>query len=168
MEEVWKSSLDRILRPLGQALSDARLESNQIDELIFVGGATRLRLIQSTANRLLGRFGHSEIDPDLVVAQGAAIQAACRLRNEHVSEIILTDVCPYSLGILCRRGDREGVFSPIIERNTIIPVSRVQTFSTCNDDQTDICVAIYQGERLWAKDNIFIDEFVVDLSLIHI
>ncbi|NOH67495.1 Hsp70 family protein [Vibrio rotiferianus] len=163
MEEVWKSSLDRILRPLGQALSDARLESNQIDELIFVGGATRLRLIQSTANRLLGRFGHSEIDPDLVVAQGAAIQAACRLRNEHVSEIILTDVCPYSLGILCRRGDREGVFSPIIERNTIIPVSRVQTFSTCNDDQTDICVAIYQGERLWAKDNIFIDEFVVDI-----
>ncbi|MDA0147785.1 Hsp70 family protein [Vibrio sp. LaRot3] len=163
MDKIWENSLSRIVRPLKQSLTDARLESKQIDELIFVGGSTRLKVVQQAANRLLGRFGHSEIDPDLVVAQGAAIQAACRLRNEHVSEIILTDVCPYSLGIKCVRGDRDGVFSPIIDRNTVIPVSRVETFSTCYDDQSEIRIAIYQGERLWAKDNIFIDGFDVEV-----
>nr|WP_086940481.1 Hsp70 family protein [Thaumasiovibrio occultus] len=163
LQTVWRTVLSRITRPLSQALADARLAPEQIDELIFVGGATRLREVQQMATRLLGRFGNSELDPDLVVARGAAVQAACRLRDEAVEELILTDVCPYSLGIDSVRNHQSGVFSTIIERNTVIPVSRVERYYNASDNQEVVNVAIYQGERLWVRENIFVDAFEVEI-----
>ena len=163
LEEVWHNVLTRLALPLKRALNDAKMTPSEIDELIFVGGATRLRQVQQLANRLLGRFGSHELDPDLVVAMGAATQAACRLRDEAVEELILTDVCPFSLGIEVGTNEHSGVFSPIIERNTVIPTSRVERYFTSHDDQTQVDVSIYQGERYWARENIFIDTLTVDV-----
>ncbi|MGO1297047.1 MAG: Hsp70 family protein [Vibrio sp.] len=157
LDHVWQEVLTRLALPLKRALNDAKMTMSDIDELIFVGGATRLRHVQQLANRLLGRFGSHQLDPDLVVAMGAATQAACRLRDEAVEELILTDVCPFSLGIAILRGEQSGVFSPIIERNTVIPTSRVERYCTTHDDQEKVNVSIYQGERYWARENIAID-----------
>ncbi|WP_282178032.1 Hsp70 family protein [Vibrio nereis] len=159
LQALWSKTLSRMTQPLSQALADARLKPELIDDLIFVGGATRLREVQQVATRLLGRFGKCELDPDLVVACGAAVQAACRLRDEAVEELILTDVCPYSLGIEANCGSQRGIFSPIIERNTIIPVSREERYYAIDKQQVDI--SIYQGERFWARENIFIDKLQV-------
>nr|WP_237582788.1 Hsp70 family protein [Photobacterium halotolerans] len=167
LEDVWKSALLKLSQPLRRALSDARLSTDEIDELIFVGGATRLRQVQQLATRLIGRFGQNTLDPDLVVAMGAATQAACRLRDEAVEEIVLTDVSPFSLGIAANRDGQIDVFSPIIERNTVIPVSRVERFSTSYNQQEKVRIAVYQGERFWARENIFISEFEIDVPLNH-
>lgn len=161
LEAVWKSSLERLARPLRQVLSDARCQASDVDELIYVGGATRLSDVQQTATRLLGRFGRQTLNPEQVVAMGAAVQAACRLRDAVVEELILTDVCPFSLGIDAIRDGQSGVFSTIIERNTTVPCSRVERFWTASDQQDSVHIAIYQGERFWVKDNIRIDRFDV-------
>ncbi|KKD60105.1 molecular chaperone HscC [Grimontia sp. AD028] len=161
LDEIWKETMLRLSQPLRQALSDARITPEDIDELIFVGGATRLRQVQQLATRLIGRFGKISIDPDLVVAMGAATQAACRLRDEAVEEIVLTDVSPFSLGIASNRNGQVDVFSPIIERNTVIPTSRVERYYTTTDNQTVVRIAVYQGERYWVRENIFINEFEV-------
>ncbi|KXF83406.1 Hsp70 family protein [Enterovibrio coralii] len=163
LDEVWKSTLLRLSQPLKQALSDARISPQEIDELIFVGGATRLRQVQQLATRLIGRFGQSSLDPDLVVAMGAATQAACRLRDAAVEEIVLTDVCPFSLGVASNRNGQVDVFSPIIERNTVIPTSRVERYYTTTDDQNKVRIAVYQGERFWVRENIKISEFEIDV-----
>ncbi|MBE1275461.1 Hsp70 family protein [Enterovibrio baiacu] len=167
LDEIWKDSLLRLSQPLRQALSDARISPSDIDELIFVGGATRLRHVQQLATRLIGRFGKITLDPDLVVAMGAATQAACRLRDEAVEEIVLTDVSPFSLGIASSRNGQSGVFSPIIERNTVIPTSRVERFYTTSDKQDAVRIAVYQGERFWVRENIFINEFEVAVPENH-
>lgn len=164
LSKIWQEILVRLSQPLRQALSDARISPDDIDELIFVGGATRLKEVQQMATRLIGRFGKIAIDPDHVVALGAATQAACRLRDRAVEEIVLTDVCPFSLGIATNKGNQSGVFSPIIERNTVIPASRVERFYTSSDDQQSVRIAVYQGERLWVNENIHIDEFEVEVD----
>ncbi|MDO6705605.1 Hsp70 family protein [Photobacterium sp. 1_MG-2023] len=163
LEDIWKSTLLKLSQPLRRALSDARISTDQIDELIFVGGATRLRQVQQLATRLIGRFGQSKLDPDQVVAMGAATQAACRLRDQAVQEIVLTDVSPFSLGIAANRNGQVDVFSPIIERNTVIPTSRVERFNTAYDQQDKVRIAVYQGERFWARENIFITEFEIEV-----
>ncbi|QUJ68548.1 Hsp70 family protein [Photobacterium sp. GJ3] len=163
LEDIWKSTLLKLSQPLRRALSDARISTDQIDELIFVGGATRLRQVQQLATRLIGRFGQSKLDPDQVVAMGAATQAACRLRDQAVQEIVLTDVSPFSLGIAANRNGQVDVFSPIIERNTVIPTSRVERFNTSYDQQDKVRIAVYQGERFWARENIFITEFEIEV-----
>lgn len=163
LQSIWQSSLEKLSAPLKQALRDANLSPDDVDNLIFVGGATKLPEVQQIAARLLGRFGSSHLDPDLVVCMGAAIQAGCRLRDMDLKEIILTDVCPYSLGISAIRNDQSGVFCAIIERNTVVPTSRVERFFSVYDNQKKIDVSIYQGERLWAKDNVFIDKLEVDI-----
>jgi molecular chaperone HscC len=164
LRDIWQKNLKRLSLPIRQALNDARISPKEVDELIFVGGATRLREVQQTATRLIGRFGKISLDPDLVVALGAATQAACRLRDKAVEEIVLTDVCPFSLGIASNREGQSGVFSPIIERNTVIPASRVERFYTAHDDQNVVRLAVYQGERMWVAENILIDEFEVPVK----
>ncbi len=161
LDTIWKDTLTRLSQPLRQAMGDARISPQEIDELIFVGGATHLKQVQQLATRLIGRFGSMELDPDLVVAMGAATQAACRLRDEAVEEIVLTDVAPFSLGIAASRDNQTGIFTPIIERNTVVPTSRVERFYTLHDQQTVVNIEVYQGERLWVKENIFIDNFEV-------
>jgi molecular chaperone HscC len=161
--QIWQDLLERLSVPIRQALSDACINPDDIDELIFVGGATRLREVQQMVTRLIGRFGKISLDPDLVVAMGAAVQAACQSREQAVEEIVLTDICPFSLGIASNLDGQSGVFSPIIERNTTIPASRVERFYTTSDDQKFVRIAVYQGDHLWARDNILIDTFEVEV-----
>ncbi|WP_017409187.1 Hsp70 family protein [Aeromonas hydrophila] len=163
LADIWRETLSRLRKPLSQALSDARLRPEEVDELIFVGGASRQSEVQQTAVRLLGRFGRHELDPDRVVAMGAAIQAACRLRDSAVDELIMTDVCPFTLGIAVTQGEQGGVFSPILERNTVVPASRVERYHSAHEQQKAVCISIYQGERFWVRENLHIDDLEISL-----
>ncbi|WP_426783906.1 Hsp70 family protein [Pseudomonas atacamensis] len=163
--KIWEPLLARLRAPIEQALRDARLKPRDLDSLVLVGGATRMPAVQQMVATLFGRLPYRHLDPDTIVALGAATQAACKARDGAVEELILTDVCPYTLGISTNRGEGvSGAFSPIIERNTVIPTSRVQRYSTTFAQQTEIRVAVYQGERPWVRDNIFIDSFDIQFT----
>ncbi|WP_420231330.1 Hsp70 family protein [Pseudomonas sp. ABY48] len=163
--KIWEPLLARLRAPIEQALRDARLNPQDLDSLVLVGGATRMSVVQQMAATLFGRLPYRHLDPDIIVALGAATQAACKARDGAIEELILTDVCPYTLGISTQRGaDISGAFSPIIERNTVIPTSRVQRFYTTHPHQTKIRIAVYQGERPWVRDNILIDIFDIPVS----
>ncbi|WET39519.1 molecular chaperone HscC [Citrobacter enshiensis] len=164
LEDLWLPLLNRLRVPIEQALRDARLKPSQIDSLVLVGGASQMPLVHRIAVRLFGKLPYQNYDPSTIVALGAAIQAACRLRSEDVEEVILTDICPYSLGIeVCQQGV-SGIFSPIIERNTTVPVSKVETYSTMHPDQDSIQVNVYQGENHKVKNNILVESFDVPLE----
>ena len=163
--KIWEPLLARLRAPIEQALRDARLKPRDLDSLVLVGGATRMPAVQQMVATLFGRLPYRHLDPDTIVALGAATQAACKARDSAIEELILTDVCPYTLGISTNRGeDVSGAFSPIIERNTVIPTSRVQRFYTTHPQQDQIRIAVYQGERPWVRDNIFIDAFDVAVT----
>ncbi|EAY5893053.1 molecular chaperone HscC [Salmonella enterica] len=164
LEALWLPLLNRLRTPIEQALRDSRLKPEQIDSLVLVGGASQMPLVQRIAVRLFGKLPYQSYDPSTIVALGAATQAACRLRHEDVEEVILTDICPYSLGVEINRQGVPGIFSPIIERNTTVPVSKVETYSTMHPEQDSICVRVYQGESHKVKNNILIDSFDVMLK----
>ncbi|ECF1700314.1 molecular chaperone HscC [Salmonella enterica] len=164
LEALWLPLLNRLRTPIEQALRDSRLKPEQIDSLVLVGGASQMPLVQRIAVRLFGKLPYQSYDPSTIVALGAATQAACRLRHEDVEEVILTDICPYSLGVEVNQRGVSGVFSPIIERNTTVPVSKVETYSTMHPEQDSICVRVYQGESHKVKNNILIDSFDVTLK----
>ncbi len=157
-ETVVEPLLDRLVHPIKTALRDAKLRVSDIDEIVLVGGATRMPCIKKLATRLFQRFPASGVDPDEVVAMGAGIQAGLKLRDAMLDDLVLTDVCPYTLGIEVAYGDSQqgGYFSPIIERNNYIPVSRVDRFSTISNFQKVIEINIYQGESPSVSDNIFL------------
>ncbi len=160
--------LAHMQQPLEQALRDARLKPSQLDRIILVGGATRMPLIRQLVTRLFGRFPSCEIDPDTLVARGAAVQAALKARDQAVQEVVLTDVCPYSLGTevsmqLTGGDQRDGLFHPIIERNTVVPVSRMERFTTAHDDQKLIRVGVYPGENRLARDNVLLDQLEIEV-----
>jgi molecular chaperone HscC len=162
--KIYEPLLARLRAPIEQALRDARLRPRDLDSLVLVGGATRMPAVQQLVATLFGRLPYRHLDPDTIVALGAASQAACKARDQAIEELILTDVCPYTLGISSVRGDDvSGAFSPIIERNTVIPTSRVQRFYSAHAQQKLIRIQVYQGERPWVRDNIFIDGFDVPL-----
>jgi len=164
-QQIWAPLLARLRQPIEQALRDARLNPRDLDSLVLVGGATRMSVVQQLVATLFGRLPYRHLDPDTIVALGAAAQAACKARDQAIEEIILTDVCPYTLGISSRRSDEQpGAFSPIIERNTVIPASRVQRYYTTHAQQEYIRIEVYQGERPWVRDNIFVDAFEVKLT----
>ncbi|HHP9261330.1 TPA: molecular chaperone HscC [Salmonella enterica subsp. enterica serovar 4,[5],12:i:-] len=164
LEALWLPLLNRLRTPIEQALRDSRLKPEQIDSLVLVGGASQMPLVQRIAVRLFGKLPYQSYDPSTIVVLGAATQAACRLRHEDVEEVILTDICPYSLGVEVNRQGVPGIFSPIIERNTTVPVSKVETYSTMHPEQDSICVRVYQGESHKVKNNILIDSFDVMLK----
>lgn len=133
----------------------------------MVGGATRMPFVRALASRLFRKLPESTIDPDYVVAMGAAVQSALCLKHGALDDIVMTDVSPFSLGILSRNetmhGAIEDAFVPIIERNTILPASRSQFFSTVSNNQTKILVAIFQGEAPIAQDNVLLGQVEVDV-----
>lgn len=165
-ERACQPLLTRLRRPIERALSDASIKIKEIDAIVLVGGGTKLPTIRSFVAKLFGRLPSSGIDPDETVAVGAAIQAAMKERNSSIKEIVLTDVCPYTLGtnISVQRANgyyEPGHFCPIIERNTIIPVSRVERLYTVHENQKRLSVEILQGESRLAKDNIYLGELEV-------
>ncbi|AMQ82178.1 molecular chaperone HscC [Pseudomonas glycinae] len=163
--KIWEPLLARLRAPIEQALRDARLKPRDLDSLVLVGGATRMPAVQQLVATLFGRLPYRHLDPDTLVALGAATQAACKARDGAIEELILTDVCPYTLGIATMRDKGiDGAFSPIIERNTIIPTSRVERYHTTHPRQELLRIAVNQGERPWVRDNILIDAFDVTLT----
>jgi molecular chaperone HscC len=151
--------LQRLRQPLARAVRDARLKPDDLTQIVMAGGATRMPDVRRMIARLFGRLPSQSINPDEVVARGAAVQAGLKMRDAALDEVVLTDVAPFTLGIEISRVGADkvrqtGLFSPILERNTVIPASRVETFATANDNQGSIDVAIYQGEARLVKDDI--------------
>ncbi|MGL6199479.1 MAG: Hsp70 family protein [Lachnospiraceae bacterium] len=165
-EEACRPLLDKISRPIERSLKDADIRISEINEVVLVGGATRLPLIRKFVGRLFRRLPYTELNPDEAIAIGAAVQCGMKMRNEAIKEIVLTDVCPFTLGtdiVIERYGmfKEAGHYMPIIERNTVIPVSRTQTLYTASDYQNKIRVKVLQGESRLTCNNIYLGEVVV-------
>jgi len=156
LEQLVGDLIEKSLGPVRQALEDAKLSPSQIDEVVLVGGQTRMPMMQNLVQKFFGKEPHKGINPDEVVAIGAAIQAGV-LAGE-VKDILLLDVTPLTLGI----ETLGGVATPLIERNTTIPVRKSQIFSTAADMQTQVEVHVIQGERPMAADNKTLGRFILD------
>lgn len=157
-EQLAKDIVERSVAPCEKALADAKLEAKDIDEVILVGGSTRIPILQETAKRIFGKEPSKAVNPDEAVAMGAAIQAAILNKENGVGDIVLLDVTPLNLGI----ETLGGVMTTLIEANTTIPCHKEEVFSTAESNQTSVMVAIYQGNRPMAKDNKLIGQFILD------
>jgi molecular chaperone DnaK len=154
LEQLTEDLVERCRTPFGQALSDAKLKASDVDEVVLVGGATRMPMIQEFVRKLTGgKEPHKGVNPDEVVAVGAAIQAGV-LKGE-VKDVLLLDVTPLTLGV----ETLGGVLTPLIERNTTIPVRKSEIFSTAEDGQTAVTIHVLQGERTMAADNMTLGRF---------
>jgi molecular chaperone HscC len=156
-ETAWAELLARLGRPILRALRDAGAQAADIDEVLLVGGATRMPCVFGLAARLFGKMPLRTLPPDEAVAMGAAVQAALKGQQAAVEDMVVTDVAPFSMGTAVvaalGRTHVQGMFAPIIERGTVIPTSRVQSFSTVHDGQREIDLEVYQGEHSLCRDN---------------
>ncbi|HKR23902.1 MAG TPA: molecular chaperone DnaK [Allosphingosinicella sp.] len=153
LEKLVESLIKRTLDPCKKALADAGLKAADIDEVVLVGGMTRMPKVRDTVKDFFGKEPHTGVNPDEVVAMGAAIQAGV-LQGE-VKDVLLLDVTPLSLGI----ETLGGVFTRMIDRNTTIPTKKTQTYSTAEDNQNAVTIRVFQGEREMASDNKLLGQF---------
>lgn len=159
--------LQRLRAPVERALRDARIRASDLYEVVLAGGATRMPIVRKLVTRMFGRFPATALNPDEVVALGVAVQAGLQMDDAALSEIVMTDVCPYTLGIRVAQrlaGDgslQDGFYLPIIERNTIVPASRSKDVYTLYDNQVKLCIDVYQGEGRLVRDNIPLGKFEV-------
>ena len=156
LEELVAELLDRLDGPVKKALDDAKLESKDISEVVMVGGMTRMPAVVERAKKLFGKDPMQGVNPDEVVAVGAAIQGGVLAGD--VKDVLLLDVTPLTLGIETMGGVR----TPLIDRNTTIPTSKSETFSTASDNQNQVEIHVLQGEREFAKDNKSLGRFILD------
>ncbi len=156
LEQLVGDLVEKTLGPCEQALKDAGVTAAQVDEVILVGGQTRMPMVQEAVRKFFGKEPHKGVNPDEVVAVGAAIQAGV-LKGE-VRDVLLLDVTPLTLGI----ETLGGVATPIITRNTTIPTSKSQVFSTAADNQPSVEIHVLQGERAMASDNKSLGRFILD------
>ena len=166
-EQRCQPLLLQLRKPIERALSDARLDAAQLSEIVLVGGATRMPMVRSLVSRLFGKLPLRTIHPDEAIARGAAIQAGLMARDAALSEIVLTDVMPFSLGVTISKqvGGKRIMdrFSPLIERNVAVPVSRVQSYSAVNDDQDTLPLEVRQGESPIASENLKLGQLDVPI-----
>ncbi|GAA0686090.1 molecular chaperone HscC [Dyella marensis] len=160
--------VQRMRAPLERAMRDARLQPNQLDEIILVGGASRMPLAARLVSRMFGRLPLRHINPDQAIALGACAAAGMKARDQRLDEVILTDVCPYTLGIAVSRRDeggteQDGFFAPIIHRNSTVPVSREEQFYPTRDHQREIKLRVFQGENPMVERNIKLGELDIPL-----
>ena len=168
LEKALEPLLERMRQPVECALRDSRIRPQELDAVVLAGGSTRLVAVRQLVTRMFGRFPEVSLDPDQVVALGAAVQAALRGRDAALAERVMTDVCPYTLGVNVNKrldGDRSqsGFMAPVLERNTIIPASRVERFSPMSTDQRELQIEIFQGEARRVQDNIRLGELNLQL-----
>ena len=154
--------------PIQRAISDASLRADDLHRIITVGGATRMQAVRGLITRLFKRFPEHSIDPDHVVALGAAVQAGLAARHAALDDVVMTDVCPFTLGyeVSVPLGPNQweaGHFSPLIERNTVVPASRANEISPLEQHQREINLMIYQGESPFVRDNVRIGQLRVPL-----
>lgn len=167
-EKKCEDLLERIRIPVKKSLTDSRLRLSEIDKVVLVGGATKLPVVRRFVGKLFRTLPDTTINPDEAIALGAAVQAAMKERKDSIREVILTDVCPFTLGteVSIERengGYETGHFSPIIERNTVIPASRTETFYTMHDNQSMVNVNILQGESRFVANNLLLGELNVEI-----
>lgn len=160
--------LVRLRTPIERSLRDANLQIGDISQVVLAGGATRMPVVRQLVTRLLQRFPTLELDVDQVVAMGAAVAAGLKAKDTLLDEYVMTDVSPYTLGIEVARTlpDQQllhGYFSPIIERNTVVPASREETYYPTEDGQRNLLVGVYQGESRLIRDNIHLGNLNVPL-----
>jgi len=156
LEELVDDLIKKTIEPVKKALKDAKLEVKDIDEVVLVGGMTRMPKVQEVVEKFFGKEPHKGVNPDEVVAIGAAVQAG--VISGDVNDVVLLDVTPLTLGIETLGGIR----TPLIERNTTIPTSKSQVFSTAADNQTQVEINVLQGEREMAADNKSLGRFILD------
>ncbi len=169
-EKNCEELLERIRIPVRKSLSDAKLKLSEIDKVVMVGGATRLPLVRRLVGKLFRSLPDTTVNPDEAIAVGAAIQAAMKERRESIREVILTDVCPFTLSteVSIEReggGFESGHVCPIIERNTVIPASRTETLYPLYDNQKSIRVKVLQGESRFAENNLNLGELEIPLPI---
>jgi molecular chaperone DnaK len=156
LEELTNTLIDKSLEPCKRALEDAGLSASDIGEVVMVGGMTRMPLVQKKVEEFFSKKPHLGVNPDEVVATGAAIQAG--ILQGDVKDVLLLDVTPLTLGLETLGGVR----TPLIDRNTTIPTSKSQVFSTAADNQTSVEIHVLQGEREFARDNKTLGKFILD------
>ncbi|HEV3447034.1 MAG TPA: Hsp70 family protein [Gemmataceae bacterium] len=164
--EKWTQHiLARVELPIRRVLGDAGLTRSDVHEIILVGGATRMPAVVDMVTKLFGKAPERRLNPDEVVAMGAAVQAGLIAREENVKDLVVTDVAPFTLGVEISKQfgieHREGYFLPVLQRNTTIPVSRVRRVSTLFPNQTEVRVKVYQGESRRVENNLLLGEFTV-------
>ncbi len=160
--------LIRLRTPIERALRDATIRASELDQIVLAGGATRMPIIRKLVARMFGRLPASNLNPDEVVAMGAAVQAGLKMRDAALNEVVMTDVCPYTLGVevsemVGRDQTKSGFYLPIIERNSVVPISRSKNLQTLYDNQRNVELSIYQGESRLVRDNIFLGKINVSV-----
>ncbi len=161
--------VQRMRTPIERAMRDAKLQPAQLDEIVLVGGASRMPLVARLVSRMFGRLPLRHINPDQAIALGASVAAGLKSRDSKLEEVILTDVCPYTLGTQIARRDpsgqvHDGYFHPIILRNSTVPISREDMFYPMHDQQKQMTIDIFQGENPLVANNIKLGEITLDLD----
>ncbi|MCD9085297.1 molecular chaperone HscC [Stenotrophomonas sp. SY1] len=167
--QLCEPLLQRMRAPIERAIRDARLKPDALDDIILVGGAARMPMVTRLATRMFGRLPLRHINPDQAIALGAAVAAGMKARDSSLQEVVLTDVCPYTLGTqVSRMGpdgkERSGYFHPIIQRNSVVPVSREDVFHPIHAEQKFLRIDVYQGESPTVDKNIKLGELQVPLT----
>jgi molecular chaperone HscC len=162
-EQISATLLERIRLPVERAIRDSRLSPHQLSEVVLVGGASRMPIISKLASKMLGRLPLRHIDPDKAIALGACVAAGMKARNKMLEEVVMTDVCPYTLGVevshrLENGSLSTGHFSPIIERNCTVPISRSEIYSPVYSNQELLRLNVFQGESPMVANNIKLGE----------
>jgi molecular chaperone HscC len=165
-EQIGEPLLARVRAPLERALRDARIAPEQITRIIFAGGATRMTDFRRLIGRLFRQLPVQSINPDEVVARGAVVRAGMAMQGKGLEEHILTDVAPFTLGVEVSNrtaggGLLNGLFLPVIERNTLVPASRSHLINTLENNQTQVRIPVYQGESRFVRDNVYLGELTV-------
>jgi molecular chaperone HscC len=168
LEQLCAPLLTRLRAPVERALRDANLRSHELDNIVLAGGATRMPIVRRLVARMFGRFPSCDINPDEVVALGAAVQAGLKMRHAALDEVVMTDVTPYSLGVevsvrLADNSYSHGHFDPVIERNCAVPVSRVKNYVPTSNRQAFLDLKVFQGEARLARDNVHLGDLRVAL-----
>lgn len=169
LEQACAPLLARLREPVERALRDAGMPVADLDRIVLAGGATRMPVVRRMVARMFGRLPSCDINPDEVVALGAAVQAGLRANDAALDDVVMTDVSPYSLGIdtSMEYGDNQyshGHFDSLIERNSVVPISRTKRYYPLRDNQTQLEINVYQGEARMASDNIFLGRLQIPLA----